>query len=261
MTAAIAAHGVTVIRGERALVRDISIEVEWGEVVALVGPNGAGKSTLLGCIAGDIVPDRGQILLDGQPLERVSLRQRAKQRAVLPQQTVLQFGFSARAVVAMGRSPLPPASREDDARAVTQSLERTEMYPMAHRPFPQLSGGEQHRVSIARILAQEAPILLLDEPTAALDIRHQHLVMETARQTAEAGGAVLAILHDLNLAMAYADQIGVLSQGELVIFDEPGRVADAGLLSDVFAFPLRIEYAAGRVLVVPDVHAAIAPVA
>ncbi len=249
---AIAGQSLTVIRDGRTLLRDVSFGVAPGEVVALVGPNGAGKSTLLGCLAGDIEPDRGTVLLDGVHLASVALRDRARRRAVLPQQAVLQFAFRAREVVAMGRTPLPPAPRADDDSAVARALARTEMLPLADQIYPRLSGGEQHRVSLARILAQEAPILLLDEPTATLDIRHQHQVMATAREVAAAGGAVLAVVHDLNLALTYADRIGVLQQGELVACDIPEAIAREDLLSDVFDHPIRVLQGPDGPLVVPQ---------
>lgn len=249
---AISGESVTVVREGRTLLRDVSFGVAHGEVVALVGPNGAGKSTLLGCLAGDIEPDGGRVLLGGVPLAEVTLRERARRRAVLPQQSLLQFAFRAREVVAMGRTPVAPVSREADDAAVDNALDRTEMLPLADRIYPRLSGGEQHRVSLARILAQEAPILLLDEPTATLDIRHQHQVMATAREVAAAGGAVLAIVHDLNLALTYANRVGVLRQGELVACDVPAVVAREDLLSDVFEHPIQVLEGPSGLLVVPQ---------
>lgn len=254
MSIAIAAEHVTVVRGDRTLLRDVSLHLAWGELVALVGPNGAGKSTLLACMAGDTEPTSGQITLSGVPLASIGLKERARKRAVLPQQCVLQFGFSARDVAAMGRAPLPPASREDDERAVDRALQQTEAHHFRDRPFPRLSGGEQHRVSIARILAQESPLLLLDEPTAALDIRHQHMVMEVAHQVASSGGAVLTILHDLNLALSYATRIGVLRFGELVAYDVPEAIADETLLSEVFEHPIRVDRGPECLTVVPQPH-------
>jgi len=238
MTVALDVRNVSVIQGAAHLLRDVSMTIEGGQVVALVGPNGAGKSTLLNVMSGDIAPDRGDVFLDGQPLPGISLRERARARAVLPQQTFLQFGFRAREVVAMGRTPLPPVAKTEDAAAIAGALEQTETHHLAERPFPTLSGGEQTRVSLSRIVAQQTPMILLDEPTAALDLRHQHLVMQSARRHADDGGAVVAILHDLNLAMTYADRIGLLHAGRLVAFDAPWNVAKPELLASVFDYPL-----------------------
>ena len=231
---------VSVIRGSRHLVRDVSFECESGSVIALIGPNGAGKSTLMQVLAGDMEPDRGQVQMLGKPLDSWKPGELAQVRAVLPQQTVLQFAYRAREVVAMGRVPLPPASREEEREAIDAALTATETLHLRDRTFTQLSGGEQSRVSLSRVLAQETPIILLDEPTAALDIRHQHQIMRVAGELAESGATVIAIIHDLNLAFAYANRIGVMQGGELVAFDTPWGIARTDLLSRVFAFPLQV---------------------
>jgi len=241
--------------GSRWLVRDISLNVGTGEVIALVGPNGAGKSTLLRLLAGDVAPTSGQVLLDGRPVSSYRPRDLALRRAVLPQQTVLQFAFTAKEVVELGRGPRRGAPNDEEI--VRESLERAEVDHLAHRVYPSLSGGEQARVTLARVLAQETPILFLDEPTSALDLRHQQLVMRIAREIADAtsaldlrhqqlvmriareiadaGGVVIVILHDLNLAAAYASRIGVLCNGQLVADGPPWETLTESLLSEVFA--------------------------
>lgn len=250
--AGLVARDVGYEAGARRLLDGVSVEVRPGEVLALVGPNGAGKSTLLKALAGDLVPTAGGVTLDGRPLHDYPARELALRRAVLPQQTVLQFAFTAREVVEMGRSP-----HLDDARGrgrrgkgrtgervadrvVAEAMARTETGPLAARVYPTLSGGEQGRVTLARVLAQEAPVLLLDEPTAALDLRHQQLVMEVARELAAGGAAVLAVLHDLNLAASHADRLAVLCGGRLRAVDEPWAVLTEGLLSEVFACPIAV---------------------
>jgi iron complex transport system ATP-binding protein len=156
----------------------------------------------------------------------------------MPQRTVLRFAFTAREVVAMGRSP-----HRDQARApVERALARTETAPLAARSFPTLSGGEQARVTLARVLAQEPEILLLDESTASLDVRHSELALRLARGLADAGNTVVAVLHDLNAAAAYADEIAVLKHGRLVALGPPWLVLTEDVLHDVFEH---------RVLVVP----------
>jgi iron complex transport system ATP-binding protein len=229
--------------GNTALLDGVSLALQRGEVLALVGPNGAGKSTLLKLLAGDLRPSAGQVLLDGAPIESYSARALALRRAVLPQQTILQFAFSAREVVLMGRSPhlgFTGSERDHDHAVVDRAMDQTETTALAARAYPTLSGGEQQRVSLARVLAQEAPILLLDEPTASLDIHHQEMVMEVARAIAGQGATVLAVLHDLNLAAATADRIAMLCRGRLAAHGSPRDVFQEALLSAVFEHPMAV---------------------
>lgn len=234
----LAAHGVTVDIGGRRLLDDVSLAVEPGEVMALVGPNGAGKTTLLRVLAGDLAPRAGRVEIKGRPLGSYALRDLACLRAVLPQQTVLQFAFTAREVVEMGRGP--HRNGADDEAVVEANLARTETSHLAERAYPTLSGGEQGRVTLARVLAQECPLLLLDEPTASLDVRHQQMVMEVARELAGDGSSVVAVLHDLNLAAGYADRLAVLHRGRLVACDTPWATLTERLLSDVFDCPIAV---------------------
>ncbi len=225
--------------GSRWLVHDVTLALHSGEVIALVGPNGAGKSTLLRLLAGDLQPTSGQILLQGRPISAYRPHDLALRRAVLPQQTILQFAFTVKEVVEMGRSPRRDRAEMDEA-IVLDSLRRTEVAHLAHRTFPSLSGGEQTRVTLARVLAQETPILLLDEPTASLDLHHQQLVMSIAQAIAGEGGAVMVVLHDLNLAATFADRIAILRDGRLVAVGSPWETLTEPLLSDTFACPVTI---------------------
>lgn len=238
--AVVTSAGVTVRRGGRLLLDDVSLELYPGEVVALVGANGAGKSTLLGVLAGDIAPDAGRVCLHGRDLANISPRELARMRAVLPQHTILQFGFTGREVVEMGRHPLPASRRDEDERVIERSMAATEASHLAERRFPTMSGGEQMRMSMSRVLAQEAPLLFLDEPTASLDIRHQHMVMEVAQAFARDGATVLCILHDLNLALSHADRLAVLADGRLIAFDAPWPVARSGILEHAFGCPMHV---------------------
>jgi iron complex transport system ATP-binding protein len=231
MSASLEARGAGVRAGERWLARGIDFAIAPGEVVALVGPNGAGKSTVLRLLAGDIAPAEGQVLIDGRPVDAFSPRELALRRAVLPQQTVLEFAFTAREVVTMGRAP---RRGDADETVVTRELHRTDALHVAERIYPSLSGGEQARVALSRVLAQEAPILLLDEPTASLDLRHQQMIMEVGRQIAAAGGLVVVILHDLNLAAAFGDRVCVMRDGRIVADGVPWQTMTETLLSDVF---------------------------
>jgi iron complex transport system ATP-binding protein len=241
--AVLEARGLTYETSTRRLLDGVDLTIRAGEVVALVGPNGAGKSTLLKLLAGDLVPTGGEVRLDGRLLAGYPARDLAMRRAVLPQQTILQFAFTAREVVEMGRSPHEGRGRDRRRHGelvVAAAMERTETDDLAPRTYPTLSGGEQARVSLARVLAQEAPVLLLDEPTAALDLRHQGLVMEVARDLAAAGAAILAVLHDLNLAAVYADRLAILCRGRLAAADAPDRVLTAGLPSAVYGCPIAV---------------------
>ncbi len=237
MTAPLVAERVSLSIRSKWLLRDVSLAIEPGEIVALVGPNGAGKSSLVRALAGDVTPTSGSVLLEDRPIGDYHPRELALKRAVLPQQTVLQFAFSVREVVEMGRG----VRRLDDSdEIVTASLRKTDSMEIADRIYPSLSGGEQARVTLARVLAQETRILLLDEPTASLDLHHQQLVMEVARDLAAGGASVVVILHDLNLAASYADRIGVMRNGELLVVGTPWETCTDELLTEVFSCPIAV---------------------
>jgi iron complex transport system ATP-binding protein len=222
--------------GKARLLHNVSVQAAAREVLAVVGPNGAGKSTLLRLLAGELTPSEGEVRIDGKPLKDYAPGALALRRAVLPQHTMLQFAFTAREVVLMGRNPHLKDGwpGKEDERIADRAMQITETTPFAARSFPSLSGGEQARITLARVLAQEAPLLLLDEPTSSLDVRHQEQVMVTARRLASAGACVLVILHDLNLASAYADRIAVLHKGSLVACGGPAAVLQPSLLGEVF---------------------------
>jgi iron complex transport system ATP-binding protein len=225
--------------GSASLISGVSLEVRSGEVLVLVGPNGAGKSTLLQMLSGDLTPTTGTVELDGAPVSGYRPHDLALRRAVMPQQSLLQFSFTVREVTEMGRSP-----HDDDAQElrshVDQALNLTDMMPLAQRIYPSLSGGEKARAQLSRVIAQMAPVLLLDEPTAALDLRHQQHVMDLARHLADEGGSVIAVVHDLNLAASSADRIVLLHRGRIVADGSPWQVMDEGLLSDVYSYPIAV---------------------
>jgi len=235
--------GVSLRLGGRDILNGVSLEVRAGEVVALVGPNGAGKSSLLRLIAGETRPDLGRISVCGAPLDGWSMAALARCRAVVPQDIQLDFAFTALEVVLIGRSPHGTGREESrHARSIAlDCLERVGAAHLAPRFYPSLSGGERQRVQIARALAQitgvEAPkgrCLLLDEHTSNLDPAHQHGMFRLAREVAAEGVGVIAVVHDLNLAAAYGDRIGVLDQGELVAFGPPEAVLTPTLVGQVF---------------------------
>ncbi|WP_330177866.1 heme ABC transporter ATP-binding protein [Streptomyces sp. NBC_01498] len=262
----------------------VDLLVRAGEVLALVGPNGAGKSTLLAALAADLSPvdstadstadspggaPGGTVRIGGRPAHHWSAPELALRRAVLPQAATLSFPFPVAEVVRMGRAPWAgTAAEDDDEAAVAGAMAATEVTAFAERPFSALSGGERARVALARVLAQRAPLLLLDEPTAALDLRHQELVLRVCRERAAAGDAVVVVLHDLGLAAAYADRAAVLHEGHVVADGPPAGVFDGQLLSRVYrqavevfphprtGTPLVVPVRTGRVRTVSGGHGA-----
>ncbi|WP_053207837.1 heme ABC transporter ATP-binding protein [Jiangella muralis] len=235
------AAGVSVTLGGARVLDDVSVEARAGEVLALVGPNGAGKSTLLSALTGDVAVSAGTVTLDGATLTAWSATEAAMRRAVLLQQVRLSFPFTVAEVVEMGRAPWAGTPLEDgDDEAVRSALAEADVASFAGRRFTSLSGGEQARVALARVLAQRTGVLLLDEPTAALDLRHQELVLGVARTRAAAGVAVVVVLHDLNLAAAHADRVAVLAGGRLVATGSPREVLGGALLTDVYEHDVEV---------------------
>ncbi|WP_306329072.1 heme ABC transporter ATP-binding protein [Streptomyces venezuelae] len=235
------AVGLRVERGGRAVLDGVGIGVRAGEVLALVGPNGAGKSTLLAALAADLAPDGGEVRIGGRPAAGWTPGELALRRAVLPQDAALSFPFAVAEVVRMGRAPWAGTAREDeDDAAVAEAMAATEVEAFAGRPFSALSGGERARVALARVLAQRTGLLLLDEPTAALDLRHQELVLAVCRERAAAGDAVVVVLHDLGLAAAHADRVAVLHDGGIAVAGPPSEVLGAELLSRVYRQPVEV---------------------
>lgn len=244
------------------LLDGVDLDVRAGEVLAVVGPNGAGKSTLLGVLAGDLAPTRGEVRYAGADVRRLRVGDLARLRGVLLQEHTLSFPFPVVDVVRMGRSPWRGTPLEDDDdRAVADALAEAEVAHLAARRFPSLSGGEKARVAFARARAQATPVLLLDEPTAALDIRHQELLLERARDRARAGDAVVAVLHDLSLAAAYADRVAVLARGRVRGIGAPPDVLTSALLTEVYRYPVEVlpHPRTGAPLVLPDRTSAASP--
>jgi iron complex transport system ATP-binding protein len=235
------AAGVRVDLGGTPIVRGADLEVRPGELVALLGPNGAGKSTLLGALAGDHRLVGGDVRLAGRDLAAWRGVELARHRAVLLQRVEVSFPFTARQVVAMGRAPWAGTPAEDDDdRVVTEAMAACDVGHLAERTFPTLSGGERARVALARVLAQSTGVLLLDEPTAALDLGHQELVLSRARRHADDGGAVLVVLHDLTLAAAWADRVVLMAGGRVVADGPPAAVFTGALLSEVYAHQVEV---------------------
>lgn len=240
-------------RGDNLVLDDVSLDVKMGQILALVGPNGAGKSTLLSVMSGDLAPDAGAVELNGSDLSSYSAKQLARERAVLLQSTTVSFAFSVRDVVHMGRTPwLKTSDDETDERLCDQAMRDTDVEHLADRSFQALSGGEKARSSLARVLAQDTAVVLLDEPTASLDLRHQEDVMVVARRLADAGRAVVVVLHDLSLAAAWADEVAILAEGRLVHHGVPRDVITEENVRAVYGIEVHVlTDPAGRLVVVP----------
>ncbi len=233
MSAVLELKGVGVRRQQRQILADVSLAFMAGSVTALVGPNGAGKSTLLGVACGDLPADAGEVLLRGVALGGLRAGALARERAVMPQEHAVRFAFSVEEVVAMGRLPHPSDARED-VRQVEAALDAAELQALRLREVQQLSGGESARTTFARVLAQATPLLFLDEPTAALDLRHQERTLRSVRGLADAGACVLVVLHDLNLAAGHADRIVLLEQGRVAADGKPAQVLTETNLQRVY---------------------------
>ncbi|HAL21977.1 MAG TPA: heme ABC transporter ATP-binding protein [Stenotrophomonas sp.] len=233
MSALLSLRDVVVRRQQREILHGITLDFAPGTVTALVGPNGAGKSTLLAVAAGDLRADVGDVALNGRALHAYKAGPLARERAVMPQEHGVRFAFSVEEVVAMGRLPHPPDPAVDDAR-VEASIDAAELQALRLREVQQLSGGESARTTFARVLAQDTPLLLLDEPTAALDLRHQERTLRSVRACAEAGACVIVVLHDLNLAAGYADRIVLLEQGRVAADGTPLQVLTEDNLQRVY---------------------------
>ncbi|MEM1371156.1 MAG: heme ABC transporter ATP-binding protein [Pseudomonadota bacterium] len=227
----------------KVLVQPATVEFEDGSLTAILGPNGAGKTKLVKLLSGEKKPTHGSVRLDGRPLSELSAQELAARRAVVPQAANLSFSFSVADVVMLGRT-VPGLSGYDERadRICSNVLERADIAHLADRSYMQLSGGEKQRVHLARALAQladwqrnqGASVLFLDEPTAALDLAHQLSILTEVRKEADAGLTVIAVLHDLNLAARFADQLILMCDGHLVAHGTPGSVIEQDCLSRVF---------------------------
>lgn len=226
----LAAEHVSVELGGTTILRDVSFRAEPGSVTGIIGPNGAGKSTLLAALSGDLACAHGSVVIDGRDIHAVPKQALARLRAVLPQRHHVSFGFTSQEVVKMGCSN----HRGDTAARMRWAMEQTDVTHLCQRRFRSLSGGEQARVALARILAQDTPILLLDEPTASLDLRHQELVMQLARRQAEEGRTVVVVVHDLNLGAAYTDRMLLLKRGCVLADDTTRRVLEPEQIGNAY---------------------------
>ncbi|MFJ4143950.1 heme ABC transporter ATP-binding protein [Pseudomonas sp. NPDC089734] len=238
------AENLCICRGGQTVLADIDLQVLPGQILGVLGPNGAGKSTLLAALSGELKPTTGEVWLEQRPLARWEGAARARSLAVLPQSSTLSFSFRVDEVVAMGRLP-HDTGREIDEGIVREALQAADALHLAGRSYMALSGGERQRVHLARVLAQLWPgtqgcTLLLDEPTSMLDPLHQHTTLQAVRDFADRGGAVLVVLHDLNLAARYCDRLLLLNAGRAYSLDCPEVVLQSDALKDVFGLDVLV---------------------
>jgi len=243
--------------GGRTVVDGVSLRVGRGECVAVIGPNGAGKSTLLRALAGVLPLLGGEVRLDGRPLAALGRRAIARRLAGVPAELNPAFSFRAREIVAMGRHPymslLGDLGREDE-RAVSEAMAATESEGLAGRRFDELSSGERQRIALAQALAQEPHVLLLDEPTAHLDLTHQTHLLDLLKELQTSRGlAIVLVSHDLNLAAEYADRLLLLDGGRPRAVGSPEEVLDYRVIEDVYRTVVVVERnrVSGRPRVVP----------
>lgn len=252
----LSAEGLHAGYAERRVLEELSLSIPEGSFTVIMGPNACGKSTLLRSLARLIRPDEGQVLLDGGPISSLPTKQLARTIGLLPQGSAAPEGITVADLVSRGRHPhqslLRRWGREDEA-AVREALAATAMTSLATRPVDELSGGQRQRAWIAMALAQQTPLLLLDEPTTYLDIAHQIEVLELCIQLQGEGRTLVAVLHDLNQALRYATHVVAMCEGRIVDQGPPEEVGTAALVEEVFGVRARIieDPETGRPLVVP----------
>ncbi len=249
---------VSVSYGTNWVLDRLSLKVNSGKIMAVIGPNGAGKTTLIRALSGSLLKVNGAMRVNGRDLHTMSASQRARYLAVVPQARNLPADYTVYQTVLLGRTPYLGwlgHTRQIDHQITQKALVRTNCETLSDRLVGDLSGGEQQRVLLARALAQDTPILLLDEPTTHLDLQHQSSLLNLVRKLAdEQGLAVMIVLHDLNLASLYADQIALLSDGRIFAQGKPSDVLTEENLNQVFHVPVHViphpDY--GSPLVLPD---------
>lgn len=248
--------------GSRPVLRDACLTVSPGEMVALVGPNGAGKSTLLRSVSGELTPNSGACFVDRMDVHRAKAGELARRRAVLPQDVAIGFPLAVEQVIAMARAPWRRrATPQQNRRAVFEAATAAGVSALMQRDYRHLSGGERQRVQMARVLAQVWDVhwdgkpryLLLDEPTASLDVGHQQRLLDVVRSVLSKGVGVLAVLHDLNLAATFAERIYLLSGGRIRAEGAPTAVIRSETINAIYDARLEVETdtRSGRPMVLP----------
>ncbi|MFJ8111326.1 ABC transporter ATP-binding protein [Streptomyces sp. NPDC096132] len=255
-TSRLAARGVTVGYGARTVIDDLDVAIPPGVVTTIIGPNGCGKSTLLRTLSRLLRPTRGTVVLDGDDIGRLRTRDVAKKLGLLPQSPVAPEGLTVSDLVARGRHPHQSWLRQwssDDASVVERALAMTGVSDLADRPVDSLSGGQRQRVWISMTLAQGTDLLLLDEPTTYLDLAHAIDVLDLVDDLHESGCTVVMVLHDLNLAARYSDNLVVMKAGSILAQGHPRDVLTAELLHEAFGLRAKVidDPVGDRPLIVP----------
>lgn len=251
MTTIINVTGASVMHGERTILSDISLAAAAGDFIGVVGPNGAGKTTLLRMMAGLTPPEKGTVTLGGDNVHALSPQARAARLSYLPQGRELHWDMNVEAIVSLGRFATNPGGkmRSVDLDAIDRALSATGIAGLRHCRASTLSGGEAARMHLARVLAAQTPAMLADEPTAALDPRHQIEIMGLLARAAATGALVIAALHDLGLARQFCTRIIALNAGRVRSDGAPAEVLTPELIADVFA--IRSEWRDGALSVLP----------
>ena len=235
----------------RQILKDVSLEINEGEIVSVIGPNGAGKSTLLNVLTGDINPDSGEIFYDNKQLKQISIQERAFTRSVMSQMQTLVFNFSVKDVIEMGWLQRGNSDFSNNFSMAFKNVSKEcNVHNLIHRKFNSLSGGEQRRVHFARTLLQlwrpsesnDPRYLLLDEPTANLDLSSEMLLMNILKKRASLNVGILVILHDLNLASHFADKIAIIKDGEIMAFGEPEKIMEDAFLTSIYDVPIKVKH-------------------
>ncbi|EAM2838345.1 TPA: Fe(3+) dicitrate ABC transporter ATP-binding protein FecE [Salmonella enterica] len=236
-------ENLTVSYGTQPVLNNLALTITAGKITALLGPNGCGKSTLLNCFSRLLSPQSGKVLLADRPLDSFSSRQLARRLALLPQHHLTPEGITVRELVSYGRSPWLSLwgrlSVEDNAR-VNVAMSQTQTHHLAERRLTELSGGQRQRAFLAMVLAQDTPVVLLDEPTTYLDINHQVELMHLMHELQTQGKTVVAVLHDLNQASRYCDHLVMLANGRVMAQGAPDEVMKPELLKTVFSIEAEI---------------------
>jgi iron complex transport system ATP-binding protein len=255
MSALLTGHNLSFAYDGRPVLHGVSLAIEAGEFVGLIGANGSGKTTLLRILLG-LLSASGEVWLCGDRLESLDRREVAKRATMVPQDTRIDFAFTAREIVAMGRAPYLGRFRPEavaDKEAIAHAMCETGTEGLAERPVTELSGGERQRVHLARALAQETRVILLDEPTANLDLAHQYEALELVLEFTRSGGAALAAIHDLSLAARFCDRLLLLSEGMIVAAGLPSEVITESNLARHFALraSVRSDEETGGLIIYP----------
>ncbi len=241
--------------GEKPILKDVSLKVEAGELVSILGHNGCGKTTLLRCISGYLAPSSGEIRVGDTPVRSLGAKELARRMALVPQNPVMEFDFTVRDIVLMGRNPHVrrfAGETEADYTAAEGALARTGMAPFADRSVLTLSGGEWQRTIIARAICQKSDVMLLDEPVASLDVKHQIEILRLLRSLCRENGiSALAVMHDVNLSAHYSDKILLLRRGKMLACGEPRAVITAPLLNEAYGVDAAVREEQGHPFMIP----------